>query len=123
MPSLQDGRRGGTVGVRGSPGLQNLAFGDRGRESNWRRRIETDSSQVWPAPEDAEGEEMKLPRLLITDVPAFHSPEEYSSREVRAALSFHPRSPKARDPGLPATTKVTPFQNLTFTTGCQGLKP
>jgi hypothetical protein len=60
-----------------------------------------DRRQVWPTPETAEGEEVKLPGLLITDALAFHTLREYSNRKVWAAWCFHPRSPKARDRGHP----------------------
>jgi uncharacterized protein with von Willebrand factor type A (vWA) domain len=41
-----------------------------------------DRRQVWLTPETAEGDEMKLPRLLITDALACHTPREYSNRKV-----------------------------------------
>src|ERR1035437_9900559 len=57
--------------------------------------------QVGPTAETTEGEEVKIPGLLITDAFAFHTQREYSSRRRFGRRGFPPRSPKARDRGHP----------------------
>src|ERR1035438_9025160 len=62
-----------------------------------------DCRQVRTTTITTEGEEVKLPRPLIPDALAFHTPQGYSKCEsVGSEMAvLHPRSPKARDRGHP----------------------